>query len=117
MTRTSRMVVFAVRDCTWTRRCETEISSGDCMLVEWIRRFSKVWCYGLLVVCLMAGMQLSVAKAQSRALGVFDGQSDVGAVEPAGTAVFDPAAKTYTLTAAGANLWMTTDAFHFVWKK
>jgi TolB protein len=31
--------------------------------------------------------------------------------------VYDPAALTYTITAAGANLWSTVDAFHFVWKK
>jgi TolB protein len=51
------------------------------------------------------------------ALGIFEGQSDVGSVTPAGMAVYDPAAHTYTITAAGANLWSTTDAFHFVWKK
>ena len=31
--------------------------------------------------------------------------------------VYDPAAHTYTIAAAGANLWSTVDAFHFVWKK
>jgi Tol biopolymer transport system component len=38
-------------------------------------------------------------------------------VTPPGTLVYDPAQKTYTLTSAGANLWSTTDAFHFAWKK
>ncbi len=36
---------------------------------------------------------------------------------PAGTAHWEPTADTYTLTAAGANLWAKTDGFHFVWKK
>jgi len=50
-------------------------------------------------------------------LGLFDGQNDVGAVAPPGTAQYDPGQKTYTLTGAGANMWMTRDAFHFLWKK
>ena len=53
----------------------------------------------------------------SESLGIFEGQSDVGSVSPPGTLVYDPVAKTYTITAAGANLWSTVDAFHFVWKK
>lgn len=50
-------------------------------------------------------------------LGLFTAQSDVGSVTPPGTATFDSATGAYTLTSAGANLWDTTDAFHFVWKK
>ena len=50
-------------------------------------------------------------------MGIFEGQSDVGSVTPPGILVYDPAAHTYTIAAAGANLWSTVDAFHFVWKK
>jgi hypothetical protein len=50
-------------------------------------------------------------------LGIFEGQADVGSVTPPGTLVYDPATHIYTITAAGANLWATLDAFHFVWKK
>lgn len=57
------------------------------------------------------------AQAAPASLGIFEGQSDVGAVTPPGTAAYDAASGTYTLTAAGANLWSTTDAFHFLWKK
>ena len=53
----------------------------------------------------------------SESLGLFEGQSDVGSVTPPGTLVYDPGAQAYTITAAGANLWSTVDAFHFVWKK
>ena len=60
---------------------------------------------------------LSVLHAQSTRLGIFEGQSDVGAVTPPGAAVYDRATGAYTLTSAGANLWGTTDAFHFLWKK
>jgi uncharacterized protein len=53
----------------------------------------------------------------SESLGLFEGQSDVGNVTPAGILVYDPLANTYIITAAGANLWSTVDGFHFVWKK
>ena len=55
--------------------------------------------------------------AVAESLGVFEGQSDVGSVTPPGNLVYDPAAGTYSITAAGANLWSTVDAFHFVWKQ
>lgn len=55
--------------------------------------------------------------ARSQATGVFEGQSDVGSVTPPGTASFDTTTGTYTIHSAGANLWGTTDGFHFLWKK
>jgi type 1 glutamine amidotransferase len=55
--------------------------------------------------------------AVAESLGVFEGQSDVGSVTPPGNLVYDPAAGTYSITAAGANLWSTVDAFHLAWKK
>ena len=57
------------------------------------------------------------AQSKAGSLGLFESQSDVGSVTPAGTAVYDPATGVYTLTSAGTNLWATTDGFHFVWKK
>lgn len=69
----------------------------------------------LLTLLLLAFLLPSSARPQS--LGLFEGQADVGAVTPPGTATFAAAADTYTLTSAGANLWGTTDGFHFVWKK
>ncbi|HZZ39833.1 MAG TPA: hypothetical protein VFE06_11930 [Acidobacteriaceae bacterium] len=59
----------------------------------------------------------SHAQSIQSPVGLFQGQSDVGSVTPPGTGKYDAAADTYTLTAAGANLWGTEDAFHFVWKK
>jgi TolB protein len=49
--------------------------------------------------------------------GVFAAQTDVGSVTPSGKLNYDPFSRVYTITSAGANLWMKTDAFHFVWKK
>jgi TolB protein len=65
---------------------------------------------GLIVAALLA---VSVAHAQ----GQFEGQSDVGSVMPPGTASFNAASNTYTLTAAGANTWYHVDNFHYLWKK
>lgn len=64
----------------------------------------------------LAGLLLAVPAA-AEPLGVFDHQSDVGSVTPAGSASFDAASGRYTLRAAGANLWGKEDAFHFVWKQ
>ena len=51
------------------------------------------------------------------ALGLFEGQSDVGSVTPMGTGSFSSSTGAYTLTSAGANTWYHVDAFHYVWKK
>lgn len=66
---------------------------------------------------LSISLAAALAHAQSTNLGIFEDQSDVGSVTPPGTASYDPSTGTYTLTSAGANLWSTTDAFHFLSKK
>jgi type 1 glutamine amidotransferase len=65
----------------------------------------------------MTGSTAPPPVQRSESLGIFEGQSDVGSVTPAGSLVYDPLTRTYTIAAAGANLWSTIDAFHFVWKK
>ena len=50
-------------------------------------------------------------------LGPFARQADVGAVRRPGAVAFDPAAKTYTVTGGGENMWGATDAFQFVWRE
>jgi TolB protein len=70
------------------------------------------------LILFAAALALSpIAFAQSASLGLFESQSDVGSVTPPGTLHYDPAAHSYTIASSGANLWSTTDAFHFVWKK
>jgi hypothetical protein len=72
----------------------------------------------------LAGFALLVAAlapcritGQDRAAGVFEGSGDVGTVLHAGSAAYDAAAKTYTLSASGENVWFDHDAFQFAWKK
>jgi len=50
-------------------------------------------------------------------VGVFDGQSDVGRVQRAGAAQFDPRYQEYRISGSGQNMWENRDDFHFVWKR
>ncbi len=50
-------------------------------------------------------------------VGIFENHADVGTVLHPGSATFDSAKKTYTLTGSGLNMWSTADAFQFAWKK
>ena len=57
------------------------------------------------------------ALAQQPALGLFDGQTDVGRTGKPGSAVYDAARDQYTIAGSGANMWLDRDEFHFVWKR
>src|SRR5271165_5326750 len=50
-------------------------------------------------------------------VGIFENHADVGTVLHPGSAVFDKATGTYTLTGSGDNMWLGTDAFQLAWKK
>lgn len=66
-----------------------------------------------------AGMVLAacgVLHAQAP-LGAFSAQSDVGTILHAGSASYNAAHQTYTVTGSGENIWANADAFHYVWKK
>jgi Tol biopolymer transport system component len=69
--------------------------------------------FSLLALCAAA----LCLHAQNPKLGIFEAQSDVGSVMPAGKLAYDAAAAIYTIDSAGANLWVAEDDFHFVWKK
>ncbi len=49
------------------------------------------------------------------AVGVFDGNGDVGAPAKAGAVVYENGS--YRVSGGGANVWAKADAMHFVWKK
>jgi TolB protein len=70
-------------------------------------------------LCVATGVVFSLHApgARAQAVGIFEGQSDVGSVTPPGSAQYDLNSGVYTITSAGANLWAATDGFHFVWKK
>jgi TolB protein len=55
--------------------------------------------------------------SQQKPLGLFDGQSDIGATERPGVAVYDAGKDEYTVEGSGTNMWANADEFHFVWKR
>ena len=50
-------------------------------------------------------------------LGIFEDHADVGTVLHAGAVDYDAAKQTYTIAGSGENMWFSSDAFQFVWKK
>jgi len=50
-------------------------------------------------------------------IGIFDGQSDIGAALVPGSANYDAATGQYTIHSAGYNVWYTRDEFRFLWKR
>jgi hypothetical protein len=53
----------------------------------------------------------------ARPIGIFEGQTEVGSALVPGSAQFDAATGTYTIRAAGFNIWYCRDEFHFLWKR
>ncbi len=50
-------------------------------------------------------------------IGIFTGQSDVGAALVPGSSFFNVATKQYTIVSAGYNVWYTRDEFRYLWVK
>lgn len=50
-------------------------------------------------------------------LGIFSGQSDIGAALAEGSSSYDAGTKQYTIRSAGYNIWYQRDEFRMVWKK
>lgn len=51
------------------------------------------------------------------AIGVFEGQSDIGSALVPGSASYDAATGAYTINSAGYNVWYTRDEFRYLWKR
>jgi hypothetical protein len=52
-----------------------------------------------------------------KSIGIFEGQSDVGAALAAGSSSYDRRTGAYTLVSAGYNIWYQRDEFRYVWKR
>ena len=74
-----------------------------------------------LVIAFIYGTMPAVVMAatipSSTPVGIFESHGDVGAVLHPGSAAFDAAKQTYTVSGSGENMWFKTDAYHFVWKE
>src|SRR5436853_5559378 len=63
------------------------------------------------------GVSAARTPAQQAALGLFEGQTDVGQVTKPGSVAYDAARNRYTMAGTGANMWLDHDDFHYVWKR
>jgi hypothetical protein len=50
-------------------------------------------------------------------IGMFQGQSDIGAALVPGSAEYDASTGQYTIHSAGYNVWYTRDEFRYLWSK
>ena len=66
---------------------------------------------------LLSATGLLRAQTAQPSLGLFQNHADIGTVLHAGSAQYDAAHHTYTLTGSGENMWFTSDAFQFAWKQ
>ncbi len=58
-----------------------------------------------------------VTRTENKRIGIFEGQSDVGAALVPGSSNYNRTAKQYTVNSAGYNIWYTRDEFRYLWKK
>jgi len=50
-------------------------------------------------------------------IGIFEGQSDIGAALVPGSSQYNPDTKEYVIVSAGYNIWYVRDEFRYLWKK
>ena len=71
----------------------------------------------MLAASLLVVSGATKAQESGKNVGIFEGHGDVGSVGQAGSVQYDAAARTYTVTGSGENMWFGKDAFQFAWKK
>lgn len=59
----------------------------------------------------------NLSAQQLEPIGQFEHHEDVGNPKLKGSAKFDAATQSYTVSGAGINMWTNVDQFHFLWKK
>src|SRR3954469_22565033 len=75
-------------------------------------------CLALAAIVLWSGAGGCVHAAGARAgLGLFESHEDVGQNPVAGSAAYASSSGEYRIVGGGANMWETTDAFHFAWRR
>lgn len=58
-----------------------------------------------------------ITKTENSKIGLFEGQSDVGAALVSGSSSYNKKTRQYTIISAGYNIWYTRDEFRYLWKK
>jgi len=67
--------------------------------------------------CILSLGSLARAQSPGAPVGIFESHGDVGTVLHAGSVDYKASNRTYTISGSGENMWLTTDAFQFAWKK
>src|SRR5688572_24501030 len=62
-------------------------------------------------------LETRAAESGNATVGIFEGSSGVGGPRRAGSTEFDAVRKSYVVKGGGSNMWFSSDAFHFAWKK
>src|SRR5579863_7245001 len=78
---------------------------------------SRMGHFQVFLLILAVVLQMTLGSHAQEPVGMFENHTDVGAVLHPGSASFDAAKGTYTLTGSGENMWLAADAFQFAWKK
>ncbi len=73
-----------------------------------------LFCWGLL---LSGGSVFSQNNQPTYKYVQFEDARDIGTVKFPGSVEYDTAKKTYTIAGGGENMWATTDAFHYVYRR
>src|SRR5688572_30236988 len=60
---------------------------------------------------------LAVAAAQPKPIGIFKSNKDIGSPLNKGSAEFDEATQTYTLSGSGYNIWFERDEFNYLYNE
>ena len=89
--------------------------SRDSKAATWRRRSGIALLIMLFLV--LWTMSSRAGLAQTTDLGIFTNQGSVGQTPAGGNAQYDAVKGEYRITGGGANVWGTSDAFYFVWKK
>jgi len=69
----------------------------------------------IVAMLLLLPYQVVPSFSQPAPIGVFEANSDIGAVLNAGAVRYDPEDQSYTISGSGSNRWFDQDEFHFVW--
>src|SRR5438093_11517986 len=71
----------------------------------------------LLASAIFLSLGVLTAPLQAAPLGQFEDHTDVGSPKLAGSAAYDADAQSYSISAAGVNMWANRDEFHFLWNR
>src|SRR5690349_9972882 len=72
---------------------------------------------GVIKILLVLVAAIALTSRAATDLGLFQGNKDIGVTPKKGKAVYDPVNGLYRVTGGGANIWLQTDAFQYVYRQ